>query len=122
MLHLLAQIVAAIYILYGLLLLLVVSFPNNRAEMFWNPERLWLGWFAASHAIFTALALVACGFFILSGSASIAVGLAWFTLAIIFAGKIVGLIVGELYSPCKRCMLIGLLAPIATTLVIVFGI
>jgi len=119
---LLSQIVAAIYILFGLLLLLLVSFPSNRAEMFWNTERLWLGWFAASHAIFTALALVACGLVVLSGPASIAVGLAWVTLAVIFAGKTVGLIVGELHSSCKRCMLIGFIAPIVTTLVIVYGI
>ena len=120
--HLLAQIIAVIYILFGLFSLLVVSFPSNRQEMFWETERPWLGWLRVGHAIFTVLALVACGLVVLFGPPRIATGLAWVTLIAILGGKAIGLIFGERHSSCKHCMLIGSLVALVTTLVIVSGV
>jgi hypothetical protein len=116
---LLAQIIASIYLLFGLFGLVVVSVPGNYSGMFWQPEKPWVGLVRLSHAYIAILCILVCG-------ASVwlfpnySAGMAILVLCVLIAGKAIGILAGS-GTRCARCLAVGVVVACLCTWAIVAG-
>jgi len=117
---LLAKVVGASYLLFGLFGLLVVSVPDHRQRMSLAPGgSRSLGMARLAHAYIVLLSLITCGLAVWAMPA-LAVNLAWLVLALVLLGKSITLVSGETVT-CRRCLVLGVSIIMASTLAIVLG-
>ena len=114
---LIAQIVAAGLVIFGLLGLLVVSIPSNRYRMFGSNS---LGRFRTAHGYVTLALLVACGISVWVKPPA-AVALASGVCILVLIGKAVDIASGQ-WRSCKRCVLAGPLVVLTATIVLVLAL
>lgn len=103
---LLAKILAAAFVMFGAFGLVVVSFRDNRRDMFQDSERQWIGNLRVLHAYSMLLSMLVCGVAVWVWPAKAAY-VAWTVLGLLMLGKALSLASGAGVR-CVRCSIVGL--------------
>jgi hypothetical protein len=114
---LLAQIIATVYLLFGLVGLAAVSAPGSYSRMFWQPGKPWLSLGRLAHAYIALICIIACGasvWLFPNYSARMAI----LVLGILVAGKAINILAGSGIK-CARCLAVGVAVACLSTWAIV---
>lgn len=116
---LLAKVLAAGYVVFGVFALMVASIRDNRRDMFYGSGREWVGTLRLLHAYVASLSMVACGITGWLWPAA-AANLAWTVLGVLVLGKAISVASGG-GMKCVRCLVAGIAVALLAAIAITVG-